>query len=113
MSKVSLIQRFEVSPSASVTIAFYQVSPAKILHIKEISVDFPVGTANQLQVQFFRNEIPILPSDPTKKIVGENISIKFTEVPDLFSYDTLVVALQNLSSTETKACIIKLEGEEE
>lgn len=112
MRPVSIIQRYEVAPDSSVKVTLYTVPPAQTFTFKEVTVDFPVGTDNLLEVKFYRNEIPILPSDPSQVIVGENTTLHFKELPQLVSGENLIVSLKNNSTTESKWCLIKVEGEE-
>jgi len=109
--RVVIVDTIEVAPEGEAKHFIYEVEPAKRLKIKKLAVDFPVNTNYQLEVEFFNKDIKIIPTEPDKKITGENTKITITEVPELVSGDKIYAKLKNLSTTETKRVTIELEGE--
>lgn len=110
MEKVAFMRTFSVAPNSETWDTLYVVDPGKVFDIEEISVSFPVSTLYQLRVFFYVGETMILPTDPSFPITGENITISFKNPFSLMSSERLRVRLVNTSTTETRMCMIKLEG---
>lgn len=107
---MAVVKNFTVSPGSEVWDILYTADPAKTFNIEEISVSFPVSTMYQLRVYFYVGELLILPSEPSFPIVGENITISFKNPFRVLSGESLRVRMVNASTTETRTCIIKVEG---
>lgn len=110
MEKVAFSRVFNVEPNSEVFETIYTVSSAKVLDVEEIAVSFPVSTMYQLRVYFYNGEIMILPTDPNFPITGENVTVTFKNPFSLFSNERLRIRLVNTSTTETRTCIVKVEG---
>lgn len=110
MEKVAFSRMFNVGPNSELWDTLYVVEPGKVLDVEEIAVSFPVSTMYQLKVYFYNGEIMILPTDPNYPITGENVTISFKNPFSLFSNERLRIRLVNTSTTETRTCIVKVEG---
>jgi len=110
---VSLVKAYTVAASATMMDTIYTVAPAKKFRLKKIAIDFPPTTANNLQVEFFRDEIKILPTEPSLSYVGDNTKITIEVDISLVSNERLRVRLRNLSTVSANSCLIQVEGYEE
>jgi len=110
---VSLSKAYLVSPNTTTMDTLYTVTKAKKFRLKRLTIDFPPTTANNLRVEFYRNEVKILPTDLTSYYVGDNTKLVIETDVDLVSDESLRVRLINVSPTQANSCVIYLEGVEE
>jgi len=109
---VVLSKAYTVAANTTTMDTIYTVSPARKLRLKKITLNFPATTANNLRVEFFRNEIKIIPTVSDMVIVGDNTKIVIESVFELVSGESLRVKLSNVSTTQANSCVIYVEGEE-
>ena len=109
---IVLSKAYTVAANTTTMDTIYTVSPARKFKLKRITIDFPPTTANNLSVEFFRNEIKLIPTDPNLTIVGDNTKIVIEKMAELVSGESLRVRLSNASTTQANSCVIYVEGEE-
>ena len=110
---VSLSKAYTIPPNTTTMDTLYTVSPAKKFKLRKLTINFPPTTANNLRVEFFRNEVKILPTDFSLFYVGDNTKVVIETDVDLVSDEKLRVRLSNVSTTQANSCVIYLEGMEE
>jgi len=110
---VSLSKAYTVPANTTTMDTLYTVSPAKKFKLKRLTIDFPPTTANNLRVEFFLNEVKILPTDLSLSYVGDNTKIVIEAYLELVSNEKLRVRLTNASTSQANSCVIYLEGMEE
>jgi len=110
---VSLSKAYTVPPNTTTMDTLYTISPAKKFKLRKLIINFPPTTANNLRVEFFLNEVKILPTDASLSYVGDNTKIVIEAGVYLVSNEKLRVRLTNASTTQANSCVIYLEGVEE
>jgi len=111
MVEIGLFEKVDLAPSESKTVTIYKVSPGRILTTKNIVFSFPFGTNYEVEVEVFRNDTKELPKNT--KVVGENEQIKFEVGIKFYADEEIRVKARNLSDTESKTVLVKVDAIEE